>query len=82
MGRRRLKFRDLRKILRTYGVEEDRSRGKGDHILFFKQFDDGCFSYPIPDKPNMLPCYVSGARRKFRLTRDDGVTDEEFYNRA
>lgn len=82
MGRRRLKFRDLRKILRSYGVQERRSRGKGDHILFFKQFEDGSFSYPIPDKPDVLPCYVSGARRKFRLTKADGVTDDEFFGRA
>jgi hypothetical protein len=82
MGKRRLKLRDLRKILRSFGIGEDRSRGKGDHILFYKQFADGCFSYPIPDKADVLPCYVSGARRKFRLTREDGVSDDDFFGRA
>lgn len=82
MGKRRLKLRDLRRILRSFGVEEDRSRGKGDHIMFYKKFADGIYSYPIPDKPDVLPCYVSGSRRKFRLTRDDGVTDDDFFGRA
>jgi hypothetical protein len=82
MGRRRLKLRDLRKILRSFGVDEDKSKGKGDHTTFYKHFEDGCFSYPIPDKPDVLPCYVSGARRKFRLTQEDGITDDDFFGRA
>jgi hypothetical protein len=82
MGKRRLKLRELRKILRSFGVEEDKSRGKGDHTLFYKQFPDGRFSYPIPDKTDVLPCYVSGARRKYRLTREDGITDDDFFGRA
>lgn len=37
MGKRRLKLRDLRKILRSFGVQEDSSRGKGGHTLFWIQ---------------------------------------------
>jgi len=28
------------------------------------------------------PAYVKGARRKFRLTLEDGVSDEEFFGSA
>jgi hypothetical protein len=82
MGKRRLKPRDLRKILRSFGVQEDSSRGKGGHTLFWIQFPDGLFTYPMPGRSDVLPCYVKGARKKFRLTPEDGISDEEFFGRA
>ena len=82
MARHRLKLRDLRKILRSFDVNEDTSKGKGSHTLFWKVFADGRFSLPVPKNKDVLPCYVSQARRKFRLTPEDGVTDEDFYGRA
>ena len=45
MGKRRLTFRELRRILRSFGVQEDESRGKGGHTLFWKDFDDGRFTF-------------------------------------
>jgi hypothetical protein len=45
---RALKLREVRAILRRYGVEEDPSAGKGSHTLFFKTFADGTFTYPVP----------------------------------
>ena len=63
-----------------FGVAEDSSRGKGSHTLFFKQFDDGEFTYPIPTHgKDVNPAYVKGARRKFRLMPEDGVSDDEFF---
>jgi len=81
MGKQRLKFDDLRRILRSFGVEELAGRGKGSHTLYWKQFDDGRFTYPVPNRKDVLPCYVKGARKKFRLLPDDGVTDEDFFSR-
>ena len=81
MGKRRLKLGDFTRILGTFGVECDRSRGKGGHILFFRQFSDGKFTYPVPNKNDVLPCYVKGARKKFRLTVEDGVSDDDFFGR-
>jgi hypothetical protein len=82
MGKRRLKLHDLKRILRGFGADWTKCRGKGDHILFWKDFpNEGRFSYPIPDKSDVLPCYVTGARKKFRLRAEDGTSDEAFFGR-
>jgi hypothetical protein len=82
MARYRLKLRELRKILRTYGVEEDPSAGKGSHTLFWKVIDGRKFTYPVPTtSKDVKPCYVLGCRKRFALTEDDGETDEEFFGR-
>ena len=83
MSRHRLKLRQLRRILRSYGVDEDESAGKGSHTVFWKLIDGHRFSYPVPTtSPDVKPCYVIGCRKKFRLARDAGVTDDEFFGRA
>ena len=80
MADRRLLLRTLRKILKSFGVSENKSRGSGSHTLFFKAFDDGEFSYPVPthDK-EIAKVYVKGARKAFRLTPDHDVSDDAFY---
>lgn len=71
----------LRRILRTFDVHEDSSRGKGSHTLFFKQFAEGEFTYPVPTNNDpILLCYVKGCRRRFRLTVEHGVSDDDFYD--
>ena len=82
MAKHRLKLRELRRILSSYGVSEDSSAGKGSHTKFEKKFSDGSFSYPVPKDKDVLPCYVTGCRKKFRLTPEDGVSDDEFFGRA
>ncbi len=72
---------DLKRILRSFAVDCTESRGKGGHVLFSKQFPDGYFSYPVPNRKDVLPCYVKGARTKFRLLPDDGVSDDDFHGR-
>jgi len=80
---KRLKLNELRKILASFGVHEDPSRGKGSHTCFFKQFPEGRFTYPLPthDK-DVKNCYVKSARKKFRLTKAHGISDSDFYGRA
>ena len=79
MARQRLKLRDLKRILKRYGVDREIGRGKGSHILFFKDFPEGRFTYPMPDRADVLPAYVKGCRKRFRLLPEDGVSDEEFF---
>ena len=64
-----LKLHELRAILRRFGVGEEPARGKGSHTVFFKDFPEGRFTYPVPTtRDDVLPCYVRGCRKKFRLT--------------
>ncbi len=60
MGKHRLKLHDLRRILARFGVQCSENRGKGGHVLFWKDFPDGRFSYPVPNRKDVLPCYVKG----------------------
>jgi hypothetical protein len=82
MAKHRLKLRDLKRILRRFGVDWTDGRGKGSHVLFFKDFDDGRYSYPVPNRDDVLPPYVKGCRKKFRLLPEDGVSDEDFFGNA
>jgi hypothetical protein len=81
MADRCIKLRRLRQILGSYGVTWDPTKGKGSHGTFEKIIDGRYYSYPVPDEKDVLICYVRGCRKKFKLTADDGVTDDEFYNR-
>lgn len=81
MADRTIKLKTLRRILRRYGVEKVRSRGKGSHVLFRKEFPEGVFTYPVPDRKDVDVRYVRECRKKFRLTAEDGVSDEEFYGK-
>ena len=81
MPRPRLKLNQLRRILRSFGVVEDESRGKGSNTLFLKKMSDGVYSYPVPKSKDVRDYVINGCRRKFGLTPEDGVTDDEFYGR-
>jgi hypothetical protein len=82
MGRP-LKLRDLRKILRKFGVEENTRQGKGSHTLFFTTLQDGQkVSYPMPTDREVQPCYVRGVRKAFLLLPRDGVSDDDFFGNA
>jgi hypothetical protein len=81
MADRPLDLRVLRQVLRRYGVWEDTSKGKGSHTTFLRRISGSVFSYPIPTHrdPVKLP-YIRGCRKRFRLTAQDGISDEEFYS--
>jgi len=75
-----LTLKQLRKRLAAFGVNEDPSGGKGSHTVFWKTLPDGTYTYPVPTtRKDVLPCYVKGARRRFRLMPEDGISDEEFF---
>jgi predicted RNA binding protein YcfA (HicA-like mRNA interferase family) len=80
MADRTIKARRLREILKKFGVEWNPRKGKGSHGSFFKRMDGGMFTYPVPDEKDVLVCYVRGCRKKFKLTAEDGIPDEQFYN--
>jgi len=60
---------------------EDTKRGKGSHTLFWTKIGEKKFTYPVPGDRVVKACYIRGARKKFRLTSNDGITDEDFFGR-
>ena len=81
-----LKYRRLRAILKTYGIQEESlKRGKGSERMFVGVVNGRITRLPTKchnegdDKPRAV---IRSIRRHFRLTEADGVTDEEFYARA
>jgi hypothetical protein len=80
---RPIKYRDLLRLVRKFGVYEDKKRAKGSERLWIRTNPDGTKS-SIP-----VTChgenYVIGVglvraiRRRFQLTKQDGISDREFY---
>jgi predicted RNA binding protein YcfA (HicA-like mRNA interferase family) len=82
MADQSIKMTRLQAILKRYGVEEVKRRGKGSHLMFSKTFPEGTFTYPVPTHDqDVKVCYIKGCRKKFRLRVEDGVTDKEFYGK-
>lgn len=82
MPERTLKYRKLLKILRRFGINEVKARGKGSHRLLVGVVDGGLVKHPIKchndgeEKPKAV---IASIRRVFRLTARDGVSDNDFY---
>jgi hypothetical protein len=78
-----LRYRDLVRRLKAYGVEENVVRGKGSHRMLMAIVDGRMVRYPTKchnegqEKP--VPV-IEAIRRAFHLTEEYGVTDREFYS--
>lgn len=74
-----LKYRDLFRALRKYGIYL-KSGGRHPHLV---KGNPPEVSYPIPyhgkENDDIEGCYVRAIRRKFKLTPQDGVSDKDFY---
>jgi hypothetical protein len=80
--KRPLRYRDLRRILKRFGIAEDKSRGKGSERMFVGLVDGRIVRYPTKchNEGDMKPIPVINAiRRTFHLTESFGVSDESFY---
>lgn len=78
---RPVKYRDLVKILKKFGLYIDTSRGKGSERMIVKG-NPPQLTYPIPfrtENDDVKRCYIRAIRQKFKLTPEDGVSDQEFY---
>lgn len=79
-----LKYRELRKRLKRYGVGEDSRRGKGSERMLRGLVDGRLVSFTTRchNEGNEKDVRVIEViRRMFHLTPEHGVTDEEFYGR-
>jgi len=85
MGRKTpLRYRDLRAILKRFGISEDKSRGKGSERMFVGVVAGRTVRYPTKchNEGDVKPVPVINAiRRHFHLTEADGVSDDRFYGR-
>ncbi len=73
-----IKFRDLKKILRRYGI----GYGPGGKHPRFE--NDSGVRCPIPftdGNDDVERDYVNAIRRKFGLAEEDGISNEEFYKK-
>ena len=73
-----VKFRNLKKYLRKFRIELK----QGSKHPYFE--DPAGNKYPQPftkDNADVERVYVDAIRRKFRLTPEDGISDEQFYSR-
>jgi hypothetical protein len=78
-------YRRLRKILKSFGIAEDKSRGKGSERMFAGVVNGVITRYPTKchGEGDIKPKGVVHAiRRHFHLTEEHGVTDEDFYARG
>jgi hypothetical protein len=77
-----LKYRRLLRILKRFNAYEEKKRGKGSERMLCRVVEGRLERFPIrchsenEDKPRAV---VKAVRRRFRLTKEDGVSDEEFY---
>lgn len=72
---RPLKYRELRKKLRKFGVKEIVKRGKGSERMFFHPNIYGCPAwYPVKchgEGTEISKAVVGAARRAFRISPQD-----------
>ena len=77
-----LKYRRLLRILRRFNVYAEKRRGKGSERMLCRMVDGRLERYPIrchsesEEKPRAV---VKAIRRRFRLMKEDGIPDGEFY---
>lgn len=82
--KKRLRYRELRAVLKRYAISENKQRGKGSHRMFEGVVDGRVVRYPTrchsesEEKP--VPV-IEAIRRAFGLTSERGVSDEDFYGK-
>ena len=80
-----LPYRKLRKILASFGIQEDKRRGKGSERMFVGIVDGHVIRYPTKchSESDIKPrAVIQAIRRTFRLTKADGIEDKDFYRRG
>ena len=80
---RPIKYRDLLRLVRKFGVYEDKQRAKGSERLWVRVNPDGTrVSIPVTCHGANYEIgvgLVRAIRRRFQLTERDGISDQEFY---
>ena len=78
-----MEYRRLLRILKRFNAYEEKKRGKGSERMLCRVVEGRLERFPIrchnenEDKPRAV---VKAVRRRFRLMKEDGVPDTEFYD--
>ena len=80
----RVKFRDLRRLLATYDITWNATRGKGSHGAFightYASKIRAVFTLPhSAQKQRVARPYINAIRRKFELIPAFSVSDDKFH---
>jgi hypothetical protein len=84
MAERSLKYRDLLKRLKLFGVIEDRNRGKRSERLLIRIVEGRKHSTTTKchsDSDQKPKAVIKSIRRRLKLTPQDGVSDSAFYGK-
>ena len=88
------KYRRLLRLVRKYGIYEDRRRAKGSERLWVKEYPDGTkrsipvtchgenyvISAGFDTQATQPKGLIKAIRRRFSITEKDGISDKEFYS--
>lgn len=83
MPERILSYRNLRRILSRFGIQEDKKRGKGSHRMLVGVVSGQIVRYPVKchnESQEFPRSWVASVRKAFKLTPEDGVDDRSFYD--
>ena len=79
-----LKYRELLRRLKLFGVSEIKSRGKGSERLLRRIVGGHKYSTTTKchnDNDQKPVAVIRAIRRRLKLTDKDGVSDAEFYGK-
>lgn len=74
-----MKHKEVRRLLKSIGYEEDTSRGKGGHIVFRKEGAPGIVTVPVSNsRSDIAPGTLRIIFKKagIRIDRDNGTVSE------
>ena len=77
-----LKHRRLLRILKRFNAYEDSRRGKGSERMLCRMVEGRLEKYPIrchSENDQHSRAVIRAVRRRFRLTKEHGVSDDDFY---
>lgn len=79
------KWRDVKRVFREFGIHTQEGKSIGHKRRPHPFLSDRAGNiYPIPahnDGDDIHRTYIEGARRKFHLTSNDSISDEDFYGK-
>ncbi len=82
---KKTKYRELLKYVKKYGIYEDKKRAKGSERLWVKEYPDGTKkSIPVTchgENYEIGIRLIQAIRRRFCITKKDGISDKEFYSK-